>query len=138
MFERCLYFNTNLLSRMVNTIWQEAYAELKLAPAHAYLLRLALEQPGLAQCDIAAELGLDKSTITRFVNKMVEAGYLRRDNPSDGNRKTQCIYPTEQAQEIATRLNAIGDELYQKMQQTIGNENLTDLISNLRLTTHKI
>ncbi|MCF6193385.1 MAG: MarR family transcriptional regulator, partial [Kangiellaceae bacterium] len=75
MFDRCLYFNTNHLARTVGKIWQEAFEEVGLAPAHAYLLRLVLEQPGIAQSKISAELHLEKSTITRFIDKMVDQGY---------------------------------------------------------------
>lgn len=58
MFERCLYFNTQNLARTVNRIWTEEFKQYELSPAHAYLLRLVLTEPGLLQREIAANLGL--------------------------------------------------------------------------------
>lgn len=133
MFERCLYFNTNHLSRVVNKIWKDAYSELGLAPAHAYLLRLVLEKPGLAQKEIAAELNLEKSTITRFIDKMDAEGYLQRKAPSTNNLKEQCIFPTSKAKKIERRLNEIGNELYADMQKKLSIDDLTSLVALERL-----
>ena len=60
MFERCLYFNLNALTRRVNKIWGQAFQALGLSPSHAYLLRVVLATPGMTQQEIAAELGLEK------------------------------------------------------------------------------
>ncbi len=138
MFDRCLYFNTNHLSRVVSKIWKEAYAELDLAPAHAYLLRLVLEKPGLAQKEIAAELHLEKSTITRFIDKMVEEGYLQRKVSNDENQKEQSIFPTRKADNIKKALNDIGDSLYARMQQKIQQDDLSALVNLERIATEKL
>ncbi|MGH1540222.1 MAG: MarR family winged helix-turn-helix transcriptional regulator [Arenicella sp.] len=132
MFERCLYFNSNTLSRLTTKVWKKAYSKLGLSPAHAYLLRLVIEQPGLVQRDIALELNLEKSTLTRFIDKLVEEGYLKRTSPESGNHREQAIFPTQKTQDIADSLQSIGDDLYQKMQQAIGEQELRDLILNLR------
>ncbi len=138
MFERCLYFNTNHLSRVVSRIWAGAYSELGLSPAHAYLLRLVLEQPGLVQKEIAAELNLEKSTITRFIDKMVDEGYLLRKASTAGNHKEQCIFPTPKARKIETRLNDIGNELYAKMRQQVSADDLVALVALERLASTKL
>ena len=138
MFDRCLYFNTNHLSRIVNKIWKDAYAELNLAPAHAYLLRLVLAQPGLAQKQIATELHLEKSTITRFIDKMVEDGYLLRKASAGSNQKEQCIFATATAQAIEHRLNEIGDQLYARMQQKVSLDDLTKLVTLERSASEEL
>ncbi len=48
MFEQCLYFNLNALTRRINRMWNDAFASMELSPAHAYLLRLVLDEPGLS------------------------------------------------------------------------------------------
>ncbi len=138
MFDRCLYFNTNRLSRKISKIWTQAYSELNLAPAHAYLLRLVLEYPGISQKSIADELALDKSTITRFVDKMVDEGYLLRGTNKTEGSNSPGIYPTAKAKKIAKRLNTIGDELYQTIQKAINKEELMQLVSLIRLASSKI
>ncbi|MGR9106852.1 MAG: MarR family winged helix-turn-helix transcriptional regulator [Gammaproteobacteria bacterium] len=138
MFERCLYFNANHLSRVVGKIWKDAFDEVGLAPAHAYLLRLILQKPGMFQREIADELYLEKSTITRFVDKMIDEGYVVRRTSDTGNKKEQRIYPTERAKEIEDRLNRIGDELYARMQSTVTHDELRHLVHLIRTTAQRL
>jgi len=138
MFDRCLYFNTNHLSRVLNKIWKDAYSELDLAPAHAYLLRLVLERPGLVQKEIATELNLEKSTITRFIDKMVGEGYLLRKSSIADNQKEQCIFPTPKAKKAQERLSEIGNELYARMQQQVNAEDLRTLVNLERLASKQL
>ena len=138
MFDRCIYFNTNHLSRVVGKIWKDAFAELELAPSHAYLLRLLNKQPGLVQKQISEQLHLEKSTITRFVDKMTDEGYLIRKIPVNGNLKEQQIFPTKKSKRIAKRLEQIGDELYAQMQLTLETQMLGEMVDNIKSTAKKI
>ena len=70
MFDRCLYFNVNTLARLVNKKWTQAFVQYDLSPAHGYMLRAVLAQPGISQKQLANELKLAKSTITRFVDAL--------------------------------------------------------------------
>lgn len=138
MFDRCLYFNTNHLARLIEKRWKDAYGELGLAPAHAYLLRLILQQPGLMQKDIAVQLHLEKSTITRFVQKMSDAGYLKRKIPASGSLKEQAIFPTAKAKKIEKPLNDIGDQLYKSMQSLHSEKDLIQLVTSIKDTAKKV
>lgn len=132
MFERCLYFNINALTRAVNQIWDEAFAEFGLSPSHAYLLRLVLASPGLTPKQISQELKLEKSTITRFLDVVQGKGFIRRQKGVSGDAREQGIYPTRKAEKIATQLEAKGNALYQQMVATIGKTELTSLVARLR------
>ena len=132
MFERCLYFNSNALARAVNRLWNQAFAELELTPAHAYLLRLVLGRPGITQKEIALELKLDKSTVTRFIDALEGRRLLQRKNPSHGDGREHNVFASKKATDMEQRLNAIGDRLYQTMAQTLGKEKLTTLVALLR------
>jgi DNA-binding MarR family transcriptional regulator len=132
MFERCLYFNVNTLSRKVNRIWMEAFETVGLSPSHAYLLRFVLAEPGLSQQAIANALNLEKSTITRFINKMESEGFIVRRVPATRNTREQAIYPTEKAQQLHAELERIGDNLYADMLKAIGADKLKQLVKDLR------
>jgi DNA-binding MarR family transcriptional regulator len=138
MFDRCLYFNSNVFARKIEKLWIDAYAELGLAPAHAYLLRLVIEKPGLAQRDIAVELSLEKSTVTRFVDKMVAEDYLYRAISPTGNLKEQCIYATDKALQLQVALTETGNRLYKKMQGIFSVEELTEMVKWMRNAKQKI
>ena len=134
MFERCLYFNINALARRVNKIWEQAFDELGLSPAHAYLLRLVLDQPGISQGRIAEELKLEKSTVTRFVDSLQQRDYLNR---TKSGREVE-IMPTQKCRKIARQLQARGDALYKEMTGLIGKRNLADLVKQLRKTSDEL
>lgn len=130
MFERCLYFNVNALARRVNAIWDEAFAEFDLSPAHAYLLRLLLVNPGLTHTQITRELKLEKSTVTRFVTALENRQLLTRERQG----RVVLVNPTAKAYKLQQQLTNKGDELYKKMIDTVGKDNLTELVTRLRDT----
>lgn len=134
MFERCLYFNVNALARKVNQIWEEAFMNLGLSPAHAYLLRLVLSQPGIAQKDIASELRLEKSTVTRFIDALEHGGYLKRSKVG----REQAISPTRAARKLEKELNRRGDALYRRMLDEVGKDALVGLVRQLREAGQKL
>jgi len=134
MFERCLYFNLNELTRKINRIWDAAFAEFGLSPSHAYLLRLVLANPGLSQKDIAGELKLEKSTITRFINALVKQNLLVRNKSG----RDTSILPTDEAKFLEIMLNNKGDELYKRMGEELGQDNLKRLVRALRHTSQKL
>ena len=134
MFERCLYFNINALTRKINKLWEQAFSDFDLSPSHAYLLRLVLTTPCITQKQIAQELKLEKSTVTRFIDNLQAKGYLKRNKIG----REQTIIPTAKTRKLETALNQKGDELYQKMLDTIGRNELIDLVAELRNSEKKI
>lgn len=138
MFERCLYFNINSLTRNINRVWDDAFAEFDLSPSHAYLLRLVLDSPGLTPKLIKHELKLEKSTVTRFIDALEKKGFLLRKKGLRDDAREQGIYPTKKAEKIATQLEEKGEELYQKMIASIGENKLSTLVKQLRKTQTQI
>lgn len=134
MFERCLYFNLNALTRKVNKIWDQAFQDLGLSPSHAYLLRVVLATPGITQQGIANELKLEKSTITRFIEALERKGYLKRIKSG----REQNVYPTKAATDIFDQLEQQGNALYQRMTKDLGESPLTKLVGELRNTGAKL
>jgi DNA-binding MarR family transcriptional regulator len=137
MFDRCLYFNVNALARVVNKQWNKAFAEFDLSPAHGYLLRLVLSEPGISQKNLAKELKLEKSTITRFVDTLQKKHLVVRKKTSTDGRE-HAIHPTNKALKIQGLLEAKGNELYQKMVASIGQEQLTSLVGQLKQSEKKL
>lgn len=131
MFERCLYFNTQNLARTINRIWVDEFKKYDLSPAHAYLLRLVLAEPGLLQRDIAAQLGLSKSTVTRFIDSLETRGFLsRRISTADG--RESAVYPERKAKAIHSKLEMSGQKLYQSMISNLGEESLKSVVTKQR------
>lgn len=131
MFERCIYFNTNVLARKLNSRWDKAFSRFDLPPSHGYLLRLVLERPGLSQQAIARELRLDKSTVTRFVGKLEESGLLRRAVSREDQRE-KVVKPTSKALAIQNELELLGDELFELMCKIVGKTKVRKFVASIR------
>lgn len=138
MFERCLYFNINALTRAVNRIWDKAFQELGLSPAHAYLLRLVLAEPGASHKAIASELKLEKSTVTRFIDSLQDKGLLKRSKIGVEDSREQRVFPTEKAKRIQAALEKKGDALYQKVCTNLGEAEMKTLVTRLREVTQTL
>lgn len=131
MFEECLYFNSNALARTVARIWAEAYKPLDLSPPHAFMLRVILAKPGLMPRELAEELTLSRSTVTRFLDSLEKRDFLVRKMTTQDGREVQ-IYPTDQAIAIHKKLDQTGKKLSMLMSELIGQEDLSITIANLR------
>lgn len=68
--ESCLFFNTNALSRYLLKLAEKQFKPLNLSPAHASLLLLVYDTPGISPKELGRHLHLTPSTITRFVDAL--------------------------------------------------------------------
>ncbi len=132
MFDRCLYFNLNALSRQVNRIWDQAFAELGLSPSHAYLLRVVLANPGITQKAIAEEMKLEKSTITRFINALEEKRLVVRKRLARGDGREYHIKPTKKAERLHEDLEKTASSLARRMSKKLGAKNVKQLVEQLK------
>ena len=137
MFEKCIYFNTNALARQVNKIWDDAFKPLGLSPSHAYVLRVVLKQPGISMKQIAEELELAPSTVTRFVDSLINNDFLKRIADEDDKRGT-LVMPTKKGKKIHKALEKTGQGLYSQMNQLIGKKAFSELISDMRSTRQQL
>jgi DNA-binding MarR family transcriptional regulator len=131
MFEECLYFNTNSLARTVSRIWKAAYRPFDLSPPHAFLLRAVLAKPGISPCELAGELNLSRSTITRFLDSLERRDLLERKPTEKDGRELQ-VFPTNKAKKIRQELDDIGKNLTKIMKQKIGKKELSLTVAQLR------
>jgi len=137
MFERCLYFNTNALSRKLSARWDEAYSKFDLAAPHAYLLKFVLKYPGLNQQELAEKLQVNKSTITRFITTVEQKGLIERGKSKDGV-KGRVVMPTDQALAIQKDLDKTRNELYAEISELVGDEKMETFIQVSRLMNTKL
>ena len=131
MFEECLYFNSNALARTVNRIWTRAYRPFDLSPPHAFLLRVVLAKPGLFPRELAAELNLSRSTVTRFLDSLEKRKLLVRKPAATDGRELQ-VYPTKAAKAIHQKLDDTGADLTRLMGEIVGEDELSQTVVKLR------
>ncbi len=79
--------------------------DTELRPAQQMLLSHVCRRPGLAQEELIAALGLDKTTVAHRLMKLEEQGYIRREAPAEDAR-CRLVYPTEKALAVYPRIRA--------------------------------
>jgi len=131
MFEECLYFNSNALARTVSRIWTDAYRQFDLSPPHAFLLRVVLAKPGLLPRELADELNLSRSTITRFLDSLEQRDLLIRKPTAEDGRELQ-VYPTRTAKAMHKKLDSTGEDLTKLMGKIMGKEEVSQTVAKLR------
>jgi DNA-binding MarR family transcriptional regulator len=130
----CLYFTTNALARKVEKIAIESWKKANLSPSHAYLLMLALEEPGIQAGQLASELHLTPSTISRLLEKLEEKKLIIR--ASEG--KLTTVFPTLKAKELKPLLKECLDEATEKFSKILGKEEGKQLIKNMTILADKL
>lgn len=131
MFERCLYFNLNTLTREVNRLWDDAFSKIGLSPSHAYLMRAVFNAPGITQKNLADELKLSPSTVTRFIDTLAARGLLERMHNGDDGRES-AIYPAKEGNKIKNELENVAKDLARQVRAIINEVDVDELVVRLR------
>lgn len=130
----CLYFTANALARKVEKIAIETWKKVGLSPSHAYLLMLALDEPGIQAGQLAGQLQLTPSTITRLLEKLEEKKLVIR--ASEG--KQTNVYPTQKAKDLKPTMKACVDEATERYGKIFGKEECRQLLKSMHQVSDKI
>lgn len=123
----CLYFTANSLSRYINNIADECFSHLGIPISYAHLMLQLIEEPGLSQNELSRRMNLKASTMTRFVDKLIEKGYVERIQ----NGKFSEVYPTEKGVSLKSEIRVALEELYKRYCEKLGEDfaiELTEMI----------
>ncbi|MFD1356783.1 MarR family winged helix-turn-helix transcriptional regulator [Fictibacillus halophilus] len=136
ILDNCLYFTVNKLSRAITRMAEESFKKTGLSPTHAFLLMLVNNKPGISQSELAEELHMMPSTITRFIDKLVIKGLLERK--AEGKRS--FIFPTEAGENTQEEIKEAWKDLYRNYSAVLGEDagkELTILIREAGNTLEK-
>lgn len=114
----CLYFTANSLSRIITRMAEEEFRKTGLSPSYAFLVMLVMDDPGIGQKALCEQLNLAPSTVTRFVDALVQKGYLTRQSIG----KTANIYPTAQGIALRESIDAAWTSLHMRYAAVLGLE----------------
>ena len=119
----CLYFTANSLSRVVTRMAEESFMSTGLSPSHAFLLMLVNEQGSVVQKDLARQLHLAPSTVTRFVDQLEKKGLSQRR--SEG--KSTHVTSTAAGKALQGPIEKAWKDLYHRYSKILGEENGIEL-----------
>lgn len=134
MFDRCIYFNLVALTRRITKIWQREFAKLGLFPSHGYLLFAIAENPGASPSTMAELLELDGSTISRFLDLLVNRGLIERTRRGKGAQ----LHTTDDGLKVYDQVKAVMDRLYHQMQIQFGPSEFKEFVSLLHAARNTV
>ncbi len=133
-YAQCLYFTSNALARKVEKLAIESWKRVDLPPSHGYLLMLVLEEPGMQPGNIAAQLQLTPSTITRLIEKLEERKLVVRITEG----KISNVYPTPKAKELLPELKACVQDFSEANSKVLGKEETSKLVQGMNKFSDKL
>ena len=132
--ETCLFFNTNTFSRELVKLADGVFKELNLSAAHASLLLLVYETPGIHPKQLSHLLELNPSTITRFTDALVKRNLLRREIQG----KTARIHPTAHGLAIKSDVANAYKQLIMTYSKILGFEEASHLSHKIASANSRI
>lgn len=133
-FSKCLYFSTNALARKVEKIALENWKPIGLAPSHANLLMMVLDNPGVQPGSIAEEMQLTPSTITRLIEKLEEKKLVVRTTEG----KITNVYATPKGKELLPKMKHCMEDFYKQYTSILGAEESMRMVQNINKLTDKL
>jgi DNA-binding MarR family transcriptional regulator len=103
---------------------------VSLAQCHA-LLEIEIHGP-LGLNELAKGLGLDKSTLSRTIDGLVNIGQVQRD-PNPFDRRSVILNLTPQGRQTCDRINAQNDALFSRILGHIPDEEREIVMENFKM-----
>lgn len=117
-FQNCLYFTTSTLTRAITKMAEEEFKTTGLPPTYAFLLMILNDKPDLSQKELGEILHMAPSTITRFIEKLENSGYVSSKTAG----KLCLIDITPKGKELMVSIDLAWTKLHEKYDELLGPE----------------
>lgn len=131
-FSGCLFFNANAMARLTKRAAEKAFKPLNISASLAYLLVIILKNPGIQASELAKQMILKASTVTRLLDKLEKLNYITKETKS----KFVYIFPTDFAIQNQSKLDECSNNLtnfYKKNIDCVTMKNATDISLEIAL-----
>jgi DNA-binding MarR family transcriptional regulator len=96
-----------------------------------FFLRYILKHQGISQEEIASNLYLDKTTVSKGVNQLVGRGYIqKKTNPKDKREKQ--LFVTQKAAGMEEKIDTIYEEINAAMFNALSEKEMNQLTKILQ------
>jgi len=129
-----MYFASSALARKIEKLANETWDKVELSPSHAYLLMMALDEPGIQPTALVEELLLAPSTISRLIEKLEEKKFVRRTMEG----KITKVFPTAKARAMHDQLKECLNKFYENYSNILGKDESVRLIHAMNRITDKL
>lgn len=129
-FTDSLGFILSDISRLARKEFDRRVRRLNVTRAQWLVLVHVARQPGCTQSDLADAMQMQKITVSRHVDRLVRAGWIRRsDHASD--RRAYHLYLSRKAEPLIEQLATIAEAMRREYMQGLASARRDALISDL-------
>lgn len=125
--ERCLFFTAGALARNLSAMADDCFRPVGLTPSQGFALLCIVEEPGISASEIAVELQLAPSTITRVLEALVRQELVKVTH--EGRLAT--AKPTAKGQRRSKKAHEAWRLLYRRYVAVLGKTKSTELAARL-------
>lgn len=120
----------NRISRCQSLFRNERLQHDGILSCHHTFVLVICRNPGSSQDELAREICINKSTVTRTLNYLEEKGYITRRADSEDKRRI-LVYPTEKMLAVLPEVRAIAREWNELISKDIPEDELSVFYSVL-------
>jgi DNA-binding MarR family transcriptional regulator len=128
----------SLAYRRVNALQRGEKRCFGVTISQCVTLELLLQQGPMTVCDLARNLGLDTSTVTRVVDVLARDGMTRRARDEEQDRRRVFVSLTAKGRALAAKLERCADDYSERILKRIPAEMREDVIHTLRVLIEAI
>lgn len=128
----------SLAYRRVNALQRGEKRCFGVTVSQCVALELLLQQGAMTVRDMARDLGLDTSTVTRLVDVLVRDGMVRRARDEKRDRRRVFVSLTARGRSLAAKLERCADDYSERILKRIPPEMREDVVHTLRVLIEAI
>ena len=132
--DACLFFNCNTFSRQLVKLAENEFRDLNLSPAHATLLLLVFDTPGVTPKTLSEYLQLNPSTTTRFIDALAQKKLVTKKSQG----KSVSIHPTAQGLAIRGQVAQAYKNMVFRYSRILGQDAAAMLSLEMRAANEKV
>jgi DNA-binding MarR family transcriptional regulator len=132
-FENCTCFNLRKATRALTQIYDDALRPIGLGANQIAILSVVKKMDSVGMSDLAQALVMDRTTLTRNLKPLLEAGYIGSREGKD--RRRRLIALTSKGKRVLTKAVPLWQEVQSRVADTLGQNRWSRLLGDLQHVT---
>lgn len=122
----CLGYRVRLLNRVITNIYDRALQPLGLKANQVTILSMLSYAGQASAADISRVLVMEKSTVSRTVDRMKKNGWIKVEGQGDGPGQTIAV--TDQGRELMAAAHAQWKKAQEQAAEVLGEDGVAAII----------
>jgi DNA-binding MarR family transcriptional regulator len=132
-FKNCTCFNLRKATRALTQIYDEALRPIGLGANQVAILSVVEATGTVGMSDLAQNLVMDRTTLTRNLKPLLDAGYLTSSEGKD--RRRRLIALTQKGKRVLTDAVPLWQDVQTRVANALGHNRWARLLGDLQHVT---